>query len=90
VGQETGASGANAPEHQEDGWVPVAIESYQYQMVPWVGRRYEKWLRSQVRTVPHDPGIVLVPGRIYEVFRRRPLMSPITEEEARRIGIGRG
>ncbi len=82
MAQETATSAVA----EQDDWVPVAVETYRYQMLPWVGRRFERWLGAQVRRVPHDPGIVLVPKRVYEVFRSRPLMTPINEEQARAIG----
>jgi hypothetical protein len=52
-------------------WVAVARETFEYNMVPWMGRRYEPWLRACARPHPvdHPHGQVLVPERLYRVFK---------------------
>ena len=48
------------------GWVPVARETFEYNLVPWFGRRYAPWLRACAREHPVDPrSQVLIPERIY-------------------------
>jgi hypothetical protein len=50
-------------------WVPVARETFEECMVPWIGRKYVPWLRACTRAYPLDPdGQVLVPERIYRAF----------------------
>jgi hypothetical protein len=52
------------------GWVAVARETFEYNMVPWMGRQYEPWLRAWARPHPVDlRGQVLVPERIYRAFK---------------------
>jgi hypothetical protein len=68
------------------GWVPVARESFEYNMRPW-GRRHERWLRDSVRPHPIDPGgQVLVPEQLYEVFKKRTIFSRITAKELAAAG----
>jgi hypothetical protein len=51
-------------------WVAVARETFEYNMVPWMGWPYEPWLRAWARPHPIDPrGQVLVPERLYRVFK---------------------
>jgi hypothetical protein len=69
------------------GWVAVARETFKYNMRPWLGRRHENWLRDSVRPHPVDPrGQVLVPQRIYDVFKKRPIFSRVTRAELAAIG----
>jgi hypothetical protein len=69
------------------GWVPVARESFEYNMRPWMGRRHEQWLRDSVRPHPVDPGgQVLVPEQLYEVFKKRSTFSRITTKELAAAG----
>jgi hypothetical protein len=69
------------------GWVTVARETFEYNMRPWVGRRYETWLRDSVRPHPVDPrGQVLVPPRIHEVFKKRRHFLPATAKELAAAG----
>jgi hypothetical protein len=52
------------------GWVAVARETFEYNMLPWMGRQYEPWLRAWARPHPLDPHRqVLVPERLYGVFK---------------------
>jgi hypothetical protein len=52
------------------GWVAVARETFEHNMVPWVGRQYEPWLRLWARPHPVDQrGQLLVPERLYRVFK---------------------
>jgi hypothetical protein len=64
------------------GWVAVARETVEYNMRPWLGRRYESWLRASVRPHPIDPrGQVLVPQRMYDVFKKRRTFARVTRAE---------
>jgi len=52
--------------------VPVAREVFEYQMIPWIGRDYAAWLRTVARPHPADSHrLVLVPERVYQVFKQR-------------------
>jgi hypothetical protein len=63
-------------------WKAVARETFEYNMRPWMGRRYERWLRDSVRPHPIDQrGQVLVPQRIYDVFQNRRIFARITAAE---------
>ena len=71
----------------EAGWVPVARETVEYSLRPWVGRRYEGWLRACTRPHPIDPrGQVLVPDRLYRVFASRPIYGRVTAVELAAAG----
>jgi hypothetical protein len=73
-----------------DRWVPVARETFEYNMIPWVGRRHAPWLRAWARPHPVDPrGLVLVPERIYRVFSQRALMEPVTRQQLAAMGYPR-
>jgi hypothetical protein len=69
------------------GWVAIARDTFEYNMRPWVGRRYEPWLRDSVRPHPVDPrGQMLVPSRIHEVFKNRRHFTPATARELAAAG----
>ena len=61
----------------------IARDELEQALVPWFGRRYEPWLRDQVRPDPIDPLVV----HLYDEYRRRPKMTPLTREHKRRLGV---
>jgi hypothetical protein len=64
------------------GWVAVARETFEHNMRPWMGRRYEGWLRGSVRPHAMDPqGQVLVPRRIYDILKKRRIFAGVTATE---------
>ena len=64
------------------GWVAVARETFEYNMRPWLGHRYQRWLRDSIRPHPIDPrGQVLVPQRMYDVFKKRQTFARVTRAE---------
>jgi hypothetical protein len=70
------------------GWVAVARDTFEYNMRPSVGRRYEQWLRDSLRPHPVDPrGQVLVPFRIHEVFKKRRHVTAATASELAAAGF---
>jgi hypothetical protein len=70
------------------GWVAVARDTFEYNMRPWVGRRYEQWLRDSLRPHPVDPrGQVLVPSRIHDVFKKRRHFTAATARELAAAGF---
>ena len=71
----------SGPEHV------IARDELEQALVPWFGRRYEPWLRHQVRPDPIDPLIVRIPDDLYDEYRRRPKMTPLTREQTRRLGV---
>jgi hypothetical protein len=42
---------------------------------------------GQVGPHPIDPLVVPIPNGLHEEYRRRPRMSPLTEEQKRRLGV---
>lgn len=72
---------------QTDEWVPISREELDHGIRPWLGRRNRAWLEQRVRPWPHDSSAVLVPKTLYEEYRRRPKMSPLTEEQKERLGL---
>jgi hypothetical protein len=72
------------------GWVAVARDTFEYNMRPWVGRRYEPWLRDSLRSHPVDPrGQVLVPSQLHDVFKKRRHFTPATARELAAAGYPR-
>ena len=69
-----------------NGWIGVARETFERSMVPWVGRKHETWLRAWARPHPVDPGQVLVPQRIYDVYRARTFMEPLAWWQLKAMG----
>jgi hypothetical protein len=64
-------------EDRAEEWVAVSRECFEYNLVPWVGRPYERWLRASTQPHPVDPvGQLLIPGKVYDVFKteRIPLL----------------
>ena len=71
----------------EVGWVPVARETFEYSMRPWMGRTYEGWLRACARPHPIDArGQVLVPERLYRVFASRTISGRVTPAQLAAAG----
>ncbi|MDQ3809428.1 MAG: hypothetical protein M3336_03970 [Chloroflexota bacterium] len=53
-------------------WATLARETFEYNVVPWAGRRYSEWVRAWSRSHPTDPkGLVQLPTAMYEAFQRR-------------------
>ena len=65
----------------------ISRDELEQALVPWFGRRYERWLRHQVHPDRIDPLVVRIPNQLYEEYRRRPKMSPLTQEQKRRLGV---
>lgn len=80
-------STAESPGASEGEWVPVARELVYYGIGPWLGPKYARWLNEQTRPHPLDPSALLIPKRLYEVYKNRPLFSKPTPEQLRAIGI---
>jgi hypothetical protein len=75
-------------EDRADAWVAVSRECFEYNLVPWVGRRYEAWLRASTQPHPVDPvGQLLISTRVYQVFKteRIPLLR-LNKRQAAAIG----
>jgi hypothetical protein len=71
--------------------VAVSRECFEYNVVPWMGRPYEAWLRASTEPHPVDPvGQLLIPGRVYDVFKteRIPLQR-ISKRQAQAAGARR-
>jgi hypothetical protein len=69
------------------GWVAIARDTFEYNMRPWVGRRYEPWLRDSLRAHPVDPrGQVLAPSQIHDLFKKRRHFTPATAKELAAAG----
>jgi hypothetical protein len=70
--------------------VPVARETYEYSMVPWVGRKHASWLGGWMRAHPTDPrGLVLVPEAIYKLFQQRSFGQQISRSQLEQLGYPR-
>ena len=72
----------NAPQE----WVPVSRETFEAGLLPWVGRKYEGWLRAWARQHPVDRGQVLIPERVQRVYAAHILRNPVTRDELKAMG----
>jgi hypothetical protein len=66
-------SGLDSPEDSE-GWVPVAREHYNTSLIPWVGRKGEKWLTARMKP-SNDPRLVLVTTEVYNLWKAHAIGS---------------
>lgn len=68
----------------------VARETFEYNIVPWAGRKYEAWVRSWARAHPRDPtGQVQVAQPIYGAFQKRTPGQRLTHDQAEALGYPR-
>ncbi len=52
-------------------WATVATETFEFSVIPWVGRPYASWARAWARPHPGDPrGLVQLPEAIYKAFQQ--------------------
>ena len=60
------------PETDLGTWATVARETFEYNVVPWAGRRYAEWVRAWSRPAANDPtGLIQLPQAMYEAFQHR-------------------
>src|SRR5918998_5808139 len=65
----------------------VARETFEYSIVPWVGRKFERWVRGWARTHPTDPvGLVQLPEPIYRAFQSRTPGERLSRKQAEALG----
>jgi hypothetical protein len=65
----------------------LANESFEYSLVPWVGRKYEAWLRGWARRHPIDPvGLVQVPDAIFKAYQTRTAGERLSKKQAEALG----
>jgi hypothetical protein len=68
----------------------VARETFEYNIIPWVGRKYEEWLRAWSFPHPRDPtGLVQVPEPIFKAFQHRVPGQRLTRDQAEELGYPR-
>ena len=68
-------------------WATVAHETFEFIVVPWAGRKYEKWVRTWSRRHPLDPtGLVQMPAQIYQAFQQRTPGQRLTRQQAEALG----
>jgi hypothetical protein len=72
---------------EQASWATVAVESFEFNMIPWAGRRYAEWLRAWSRPHPGDPkGLKQVPAQMYALFQKRTPGERLTREQAKELG----
>jgi hypothetical protein len=60
------------PESDVGSWATVARETFEFNIVPWSGRKYAEWVRAWSRPAPGDPvGLVQLPQPMYEAWQKR-------------------
>jgi hypothetical protein len=68
-------------------WATVARETFEYNVVPWAGRRYAEWVRAWARPHPGDPvGLVQLPQAMWDAFKRRAPMQRLAKDVADALG----
>jgi len=73
-------------ETEQGGLVAVARETFEYNIVPWTGRKYEPWMRGWARLHPIDPGLVQLPAEVYEAFQAREPGQRLSKRQAEALG----
>jgi hypothetical protein len=65
----------------------VARETFEYNIVPWAGRKYEEWVRAWARKHPRDPtGLVQLPASIFRAYQHRTPGQRLKREEVGALG----
>ena len=65
----------------------MARESFEYNLVPWAGRKYAEWMRAWARPHPGDPrGLVQVPADVYKAFQQRTPGQRLSRQTVERLG----
>jgi hypothetical protein len=69
------------------GWATVARETFEFSVIPWVGRPYANWMRAWSRPHPGDPrGLVQLPDRMYKAFQQRTTGQRLSRKTAEALG----
>jgi hypothetical protein len=69
------------------GWSSLARETFEYNLVPWAGRKYTPWMRAWARPHPGDPrGVVQVPDDVYRAFQQRTPGQRLSRQTVERLG----
>jgi len=75
------------PETDLGTWATVARETFEYNVVPWSGRRYAEWVRAWARPAANDPtGLVQLPQTMYEAFQHRVPGERLSRQTADELG----
>jgi hypothetical protein len=75
------------PETDLGSWATVARETFEFNVVPWAGRRYAEWVRAWSRAHPGDPtGLVQMPQAMYEAFQQRAPLVRLSRDVADGLG----
>jgi hypothetical protein len=70
-----------------DDLATVARETFEFNIVPWAGRKYEEWVRAWARRHPRDPtGLVQLPSSIFKAFQSRTPGQRLSRQEAEALG----
>ena len=71
-------------------WATVARETFEYNVVPWAGRKYAHWVRAWARDHPRDPrGLVQIPAELYGAFQRKVPGQRMSRQGAAALGYPR-
>lgn len=77
---------ADTPESSV-GWASVAHETFEFNLVPWAGRKYAPWMRAWARPHPGDPrGLIQVPEDVYRAFQLRTPGQRLTRATVEGLG----
>jgi hypothetical protein len=68
----------------------IARETFEYSVIPWVGRKYEDWVRTWARPHPRDPrGLIQLPNTLFHAWQQRTPGRRLTSAEAQALGYPR-
>ena len=66
----------------------VARETFEYNVIPWAGRRHAAWVRAWSRPHPGDPrGLVQLPASLHEAFQQRVTGERLSRKTAEQLGF---
>ena len=71
-------------------WATVARETFEFNVVPWAGRKYAEWVRVWSRAHPGDPrGLVQLPDELYRAWQQRTPGDRMSRKSAEALGYPR-
>ena len=74
-------------ETEQANWATVATETFEYNVIPWAGRKYAEWVRAWSRPHPLDSrGLVQLPTQMYEAFQKRVPGERLDRKQAEELG----
>ena len=68
-------------------WATVARETFEFNVVPWAGRKYAEWVRAWSRDHSGDPrGLVQLPTELYHAWQQHTPGDRMSRKGAEALG----